>query len=367
MQKLNMKSNAIICGVAIGLLRQVGLAGPPVILSLPTNGALAWTSRYTAGIAIIEKSSGLQPPSWSPFFYDLATNNVRVTQLPGLPAGTGFYRLAIQTNVPDPSLVMRLTFDNDFSNGMVLDVSGHNNHGVRYSVTNWPSVTTGPDGSQAAYYRKPDLVLQGTEYHTYGDYLAVTNWNGIDFLTNGTISVWAWFDTNSYASTLLLGAGYNVPSAGDGNAATYSWDFGREYTENVRFYINMPSSTVAKVYFPDDTVWGTGGLSTYATTNWNMYTVTWNAASNQIIGYYDGQPIGTNTLDAPFLRIYSPHHWMGVGCSHHEGTPQMDYGLPGGDMYPNNGWMGGKLDDIRIYNRALSASEVSTIYTAVSH
>jgi hypothetical protein len=67
-------------------------------------------------------------------------------------------------------------------------------------------------------------------------------------------------------------------------------------------------------------------------------------------------------MDVPFLRIYSPYHWLAIGCAHHEGSPQMDYGLPNGDMYPNSGWMGGSIDDVRIYNRALSGTEIAALY-----
>lgn len=344
-------------------MENVALGSSPIILSMQSSGKATWTSSLANRIATFQVSTNLQPTDWVPYFYDFSTASTQVTVLPMPRSPQGFCRLAIQTNVPDASLVMHFPLDNAFSNGIVLDVSGHNNHGVRFSSTNWPSAVNGIVGPQSAHYRPPTQVIQGTEPHSYGDYIAVTNWNGIEFLTNGTISVWAWFDVNSYAATALLNAGYSVGAAIDSASATYSWHFGRDYTEGVCFVVFMPASDVKKVYFPDDTIYN-GGNSTYATTNWNLYSVTWNAAANQIIGYYNGTPYSTNTMDAPYLRIYSPFHWLAIGCWHHEGTPQMDYGLPGGDMYPNNGWMGGSIDDVRIYNRALNAAEITVLYNA---
>jgi hypothetical protein len=50
-----------------------------------------------------------------------------------------------------------------------------------------------------------------------------------------------------------------------------------------------------------------------------------------------------------------------VGVNPHDGTPQMDR-LTGGDEFPNNGWFCGRMADVRIYNRALSASEITDVY-----
>jgi hypothetical protein len=41
----------------------------------------------------------------------------------------------------------------------------------------------------------------------------------------------------------------------------------------------------------------------------------------------------------------------------HDGTPQW-----GDDMYPNSAYFAGKMDDLRIYNRTLSAAEVQALY-----
>jgi hypothetical protein len=335
----------------------------PIIQSLGRNGQLRWTNNVTGKVSVIERSLSLSPASWEPFFYDWATNGPYSTPLPLGGEEHGFYRIGVLTNFPDTNLMLHLSFDNVFSNGTVLDISGHGNHGIRYSLTNWPSVVGGIAGVQAAHYRRPDPVMQGNEQHGYADYIAVTNWNGIAVLTNGTISIWAWFDTNSYAATALLDAGYNVIDAMNPAAATDSWSLQRTYSANLQFVVNLAGGSFVKVSFPDDTIYN-GGNSTYATTNWHWYGVTWNAQSNQIIGYYDGNALSTNSMDAPYLRIYSPFHWLAVGCQHHEGSPQMDYGQPGGDMYPNNGWMGGSMDDVRIYNQALSGAEMAALYSS---
>jgi Concanavalin A-like lectin/glucanases superfamily len=357
MSRITMKS----LGFAVFLVTGSLSAQQPLIKSFTPNGGLVWTNPVPGNISVIERSTNLVTGAWSPFFYDWATNGTRTTPLPASVSDQSYFRIGVQTNIPDPSLVMHLSFDNYLPDGAVLDISGHGNHGYRYSATNWPTATNGVDGLQAAYYRRPVPVMQGDELHNYGDYIAVTNLNGIEFLTNGTISVWAWFDTDSYAATALVDAGYDAPSATYPDSAANSWHLGRSYTSSVRFIVNYSGGSDYKVIFPDDSIYN-GGNSTFATANWHLYGVSWSADSNRIVGYYDGRAISTNTMSAPFLRIYSPYHWLAVGCRIHEGSPGMDYGLPNGDMYPNNGWMGGRIDDVRIYNRALTDLEVSSLY-----
>jgi hypothetical protein len=93
--------------------------------------------------------------------------------------------------------------------------------------------------------------------------------------------------------------------------------------------------------------------------NWWHLAVVWNAASNTIVAYQNGQPISTNALGSPWLRVSgSPvTPWLSVGAMQHNGTPQW-----GDDKYPNAGFLKGALDDIRIYNRALSSAEVGNTY-----
>ncbi len=340
-----MKIVAISVVGAAFVCQQAVLGGSPTILSLQPNGALAWTSNYSNNIAVIEASSNLQPAAWTPYFYDLASNSAQVTHMPPLTGTTGFYRLGIRTNIPDPSLVLRLTFDNDFTNsGVILDVSGYGNHAIRYSLTNWPGVTNGPDGHQAARFHRVGTFEGG------GDYAGVPYTTNSPFysLTNGTVMAWAHYTTNSYgASTIVDASSYSYFPG--------SWFLGRNYSYGTRFMVyDTNQNAYYGAVYPDDST------PNFATDGWHHYAVTWNGTN--FFGYYDGALVSTSS-QAGFPALVAGGHpwsrWLAIGCQTHDGTPAID-----GDGYPNNAWMDGEIDEVRIYNRALGAGEISTLYNS---
>jgi hypothetical protein len=95
------------------------------------------------------------------------------------------------------------------------------------------------------------------------------------------------------------------------------------------------------------------------TTTFHLYTLTVDCPNNVVIAYADGAPCQTNTINLPWLHVYGhkDQHWLCIGALAHDGTPQW-----GDDKYPNAGYMSGKMDDIRIYNRTLSPGEVRNLY-----
>lgn len=321
------------CGQCALLLMATGLhASAPEILSLSSSGLMVWTNPVPGNLGIIERSADLQPNGWLPFHYTRGTRGMLTSNIPINVAAQSFYRLSVLTNIPDSSLVMHLSFDNDLESGLVLDVSGHGNHGMRYSETNWPSAATGPDGSQAGRFTRYDSL--------FGDYVGVPYSPSLDRLTSGTILVWAYMTTNSYGATALLDAAWNEHGA---------WVMGRNYAFDTKFTVLGATGSEHVVVYPDYTRNSdTGG--------WHYYGVTWNG--DNFIGYFNGLPISTNTqAGVPELIIGGKHRWIAVGCRHHDGTPEW-----GDDAFPNNGWMGGWMDDVRIYNRALSSTEILALY-----
>ncbi len=93
----------------------------------------------------------------------------------------------------------------------------------------------------------------------------------------------------------------------------------------------------------DVSQWGGGDTiaSTSITFNantWHMATFTWNGASSTL--YLDGQQINQNTV--------SPQ--SGTGAAVYIGE------------YPTGEQFAGMIDDVRIYNRALSAADVQQLY-----
>jgi hypothetical protein len=260
----------------------------------------------------------------------------------------------------DPSLKLHFDFDEDFSAGRVLDVSGNGNDGWQFNPTNWITATNGVFGTVAAQFTYVGkLTNDPPRIYTFSQYIGVTNLQGFDFLTNGTISLWARFDSNTDNAIFLLDNGYDSRYV-DPSVTSNSWTLGRGYANYLSFWI-YPGSGGAQtlVRWPSDTIQPGGANPNYATASFHLYTITIDCPGNQAIAYYDGLPYQTNTIGVPWIRIYgcSAVRWLCVGASSHNGTPQW-----GDDRYPNAGYMVGRIDDLRIYNRTLSAAEVQPLY-----
>jgi hypothetical protein len=100
--------------------------------------------------------------------------------------------------------------------------------------------------------------------------------------------------------------------------------------------------------FPQFTSHGGG----YATLNYSLPLNTWHHIvftfnSGAVKGYVDGAPVGflTNTFTGGSL-------------------PQWAYGLSIGTDSSKSNYLIGTLDDVRVYNRALSAADVAALYAA---
>jgi len=255
----------------------------------------------------------------------------------------------------DPSLKLYFTFDEDFSNGQVVDNSGHGNHGWQFNPTNWITATNGVFGSQAAQFTIIGVMTNDPpQIYPLSQYIAVTNLNGFEYLTNATISYWVRFDggNTNHASMYIFDCSANVKYALAPDQASNSWGFKRDgWWHDTSFFVcPATGGTRTVVTWSQDT--------DYATTNFNLYTLTLDCVRNEAIAYYNGRPVQTNAIDLPWIRVYGckNRHWLCIGASSHDGTPEW-----GDDRYPNAGFLSGKLDDIRIYNRTLSAGEVSAL------
>jgi hypothetical protein len=109
-----------------------------------------------------------------------------------------------------------------------------------------------------------------------------------------------------------------------------------------------PSSAVEAVEFPDASPTGNSG-------GWHHYLVTFDAG--QIVGYFDGLPIATNTVGLQALTMSG--YYLGIGVRTFNATPELDLSV---DLHPNNAWINGRVDDVRIYKRALNPQEVFDLY-----
>ena len=90
--------------------------------------------------------------------------------------------------------------------------------------------------------------------------------------------------------------------------------------------------------------------TTYSTTNpWSLYAVTYDPADNTLRMYRNGVLSSTNTPASP-LTIVTNNLYLGIGAQLSGTGPTATYLFKG------------SLDDILIFNRALSATEISALY-----
>jgi hypothetical protein len=115
-------------------------SGQTLVTDLSKSRFLTWTNLQPGNLVIIERSTNLVASGWRPYFYGDGAQGFHGTQLPFSAEPIEFYRTVMQTNVPDPSLILSLSFDNDISTGVVLDVSGHGNHGLRFGRPCCPTI-----------------------------------------------------------------------------------------------------------------------------------------------------------------------------------------------------------------------------------
>lgn len=265
----------------------------------------------------------------------------------------------------DPSLKLHFNFDQDVSGGKVIDVSSNGNDGLQFNPTNWITSTNGVFGTGAAYFTTVGIMTNDPgHFYPLSQYIAVTSLNGIKYLTNGTLSMWARFDAtnNGHQEVCLMDCGYTAFYSWSPTEASNSWTWAKLPYQNYLTFMVFPylpsGGYWSLLRWPDDTVGG----DNESTTNIHLYALTIDCPGNQAIAYYDGQPYMTNTINLPWLRIYGTYsvywvNWLCIGASSHDGTPQW-----GDDRYPNDGYFSGKMDDVRIYNRTLSAAEIQALY-----
>lgn len=292
----------------------------------------------------------------------------------------------------DSSLLVNLTFEDDYSDDTVDDVSGNGNHGHRFGrpgsvyPTNFPTRVTASatGGTNLSTYAGNFIWWTNTDYGDFlkdGQYAAITNTAAFTNMAQATIMVRARYNSarrvdNTYDYTADGNA--TLLSAGTSTAVLGSWDVQRFnnsiWINNTRFMVVTNSNlSVAQVGDASDPVFGKAGRVVFNfpdrgydnngdTTNFHHYAVTFS--NGVIVAYYDGQYLATADVSAAVTSltvgtnnsVTLANAFIGVGCNTHGGTPALENET--GTDYPNHGWFNGQMDDVRIYNRALSATEV---------
>ena len=208
-------------------------------------------------------------------------------------------------------LVAHYTFD-EGSGTTAGDSSGNGNTGT---LTNGPTWTTGKVGSGA-------VSFDGTN-----DVISITDVPTLNFGASGSFSVSFWTKPNEVTGNFIAKI---ASSLADG------WRFYRFSGTLFRFFVRETGG--------DDT--STGVIATMTAGKWTHVVGVVNRANNTMYLYFDGVSVGTPT------NISGVGDLSTTGTNLHIGS----YRVASGD------YVNGSLDDVRIYNRALTPAEINELY-----
>ncbi len=185
--------------------------------------------------------------------------------------------------------------------GTEADKSGNGNTGTLTSMTRSGSPTVGKIGQA--------LKFDGTSQ--YISVPALTTFSAL------TVSLWL---RSSTTNTVPIGQWGGSSNNGYGLYADGNW------------------------YMGNGSSWSSLSAGWLGDNAWHLYTLTWDGAT--MVAYRDGARVGT-PLAASGLTFSSPgNNLLTIGADNR--------GL--------NTYYAGSIDDVRVYNRALSASEVKQLY-----
>ena len=203
-------------------------------------------------------------------------------------------------------------------NGNANDESGNGNHGI----VNGATLTTDRFGNAGSAY-----------YFDGNDGIIVNTGGNLDGFNSMTISVWVKPENSLWGGIL---------SKGEYNGISH-WTY-----ELLRY----PSGEIyASVYPNDGTGAGrieVGNTDKIANSIWNHVTCVWDP-SGYIKIYINGTLVEHVTSGVP-TQMASTNYPLYIGR-------RLD--IP---YTENTAWFNGSIDDIRIYNRALSSSEIEELY-----
>ncbi len=217
---------------------------------------------------------------------------------------SGNGNLGTLTNIPDlnSGLVGYWKFD-EGSGASVTDFSGNNNTGTLVNSPTWTDSLNCRLGGCLGF-------------NGLNQYVQVNNSPSLN-PNNLTISVWA-----------------------KSNTSTWN-DYGFLVSKRNAYIIHPVQGTNSIGFYIYTTAWTSVSCSAANITNWNLYTLTWNGTTlscyvNETMGYSNNPGGSINVSDGNNLTI-------------------------GRDSTLSR-YFNGFIDNVRIYNRALTATEVSRLY-----
>lgn len=205
--------------------------------------------------------------------------------------------------------------------GNAGDSSGNGNHGT----VNGATLTTDRFGNSNKAY----------DFNGINNSIVVPNSQTLNIIGNQiSISYWMNFRNN------IADGNYQGISKG-------GWDVGSGYELIFRYsYLGDPNNTGAVCLNSSNGGFNSEGINSYQNTWVNITSTFENGTQNT---YYNGILQNTISAGAGIVTFYSNTNNLYIGTR----DPQNGY----------VGFLDGKMDDIRIYNRALSQSEVTYLAT----
>lgn len=228
-------------------------------------------------------------------------------------------------------LIAHITLDGDSMAGVkAYDKSGSNNTGT---MSGSPAKAAGKIG-------------QGLRFDGNDDYIVLANESNFDFDRDDPFSMAVWLKSTPGDTSIQQIIG---------KAADYTPYAGIHLFKN---YDDVNSTRAGSLSFVINSAWGDDNrLWVYATAatpindgNWHYYIITYNGSSSTsgMKIYQDGSLLATSAKGSLSNSILNDIA-VGIGARG-DGSPQ----------YHEN--FNGIMDDVRIYNRELSASEVKLLY-----
>jgi hypothetical protein len=225
-------------------------------------------------------------------------------------------------------LVGYWTFDGkDVVNGLVIDKSGNGNH------ANLSNIAT-------STFFAPGKIGQGFNFDGTNDALNAGSAAILDNLSAMTLSVWV--KLSSYGAG---GGGYLI-NKGDAASGGHGWSL----------FISQSNGLITfTARYNTTNLLSQGALNTFSLSDMNKWVhimVTWDGSANSATGvhiYKNGNEISySSQVNGSSSYLSDAANNLNIG----------DGGLISGRQ------TNGILDDVRIYNRVLSARELSQIYSS---
>lgn len=207
---------------------------------------------------------------------------------------------------PKRGLLAYYTLDDRYTSGSTaIDTTTDNNNGSISGATTGVSAQVG----------------EGYNFDGVDDQVTLPNL-GISGNTSVTVSLWHRPDTDA-------GTDGNIP-----------FGFGERGTNGAVFAMNMRGDGDLRIFFWGNNL-GASVANFYGT--WTHFVARYDASTGERSIWYDGSQVASDTPPTPSFA-------------------DMAYGI--GSMDGNN-WYKGNIDEVRVFDRALSSTEITELFNEV--